>query len=365
MTTTTDTQQPGAQPTEGRASIPWRGALRARNPVCIAGVDLGAHSAKIVLAAAHGNRQEILAAARLVFPEDAMSDTASAVAAITGWMREWCSMPVRSVVCSLPSRLTEYETAVIPSNHQDLEGAATDALSQMLGSDAAKVTCDYWSTPRDLFGEQADTLHLVWTSGEGVHRIPLEFSKLHVACGVLEATPSLLGGVAHLHDGAARLVADLGHETTTFVLVENGQTMYARHRASIPSGDVVDGLARDKKLARSAAETLLADWGIAADSGVVGARITPHCEPWLQSLRFELDRTLAFLDHRNGGRGIHEVLLCGGASRTRGLGEWLTERIGVTTRPADLPERCVWSAVEPYSPLFAQAVALLQGEAER
>ncbi|MCA9242034.1 MAG: hypothetical protein KDA37_17610, partial [Planctomycetales bacterium] len=160
-----------------------------------AGVDLGDHSAKVVLAAARGGRQEVVAAVRMPLPADQQSGLATRAAVLAERLREWCGVSVNPFRCSLPPSLTDYESAEIPAEVHHAEPAAQDAIHQLHG-DVDAVTWDYWRTPGNLFGSRHDALHLVWASNQDVGPVLSEFKRAGLSCAALDSAPSALPLVA-------------------------------------------------------------------------------------------------------------------------------------------------------------------------
>lgn len=327
-----------------------------------AAVDLGDHSAKVVLGAKRGARMEVTAAVRVPLPSDQEAGLQGRVAALAENLREWCGVAVNPLRCSLPASLTDYESAELPSDLKDVEPIALDVIRQLHG-DLDEVTWDYWRTSGELLGGRHDALHLVWASNQDIGPVLAEFKRAGLACAALDSAPTALPAVVP-DDERLRLIVDLGHNAAEFVVAWGSQTVYARRRVAVGAAALTDQLAESLGVQRTSAETLLEDWGQLVDANCPSAMVAKRCEDWLQKLQFELQRTLAYLDNRITHTDLTEIVFTGGGAAVRGMAQWVEQRLGTPSSPAGVPAHVDWRAATPYSPVFAQALALLPKEGE-
>lgn len=118
-----------------------RSAVLASCP-CVAGVDLGSHSAKVVLAAVSEPR-EIVAAARLVYPAALAGDPLGQAEWVGEWLTRWTANPIGRTNASLPQALADYEATPLDGG-AELDGRSVAAhLQRLLGADANRVTADH------------------------------------------------------------------------------------------------------------------------------------------------------------------------------------------------------------------------------
>ena len=341
------------EPDEAR--LARRHPMKAR--LRVAGVDLGTHVAKVVIAEGSEFGRVIHAASRIVFPQGLSGRPIEQAAWVGRWVRQWSSISVGTVVCSLQSAYTEYEVIPAPSDG-DARAAASAGIVSLLGSACDQAIYDSWQTMGEIDGIPCQVLHLIWTKDHLAREMCLELAKWGLSCRILKATPTVLYGVGATGEDVLSLIVDLGHDAATFALIDSADTVYVRNQVAVPTRAAVDQLADVMKCSRPAAETLLAEWGCDEEAGVIGQRISRILDVWLRGLQFELERTLAYLTQRLQGQAVQQITLCGGGSVMRGLDSWLGSRLDVAVRPAALSPGIRWIAAEPYSPLFAEATAL-------
>ncbi|MAT72345.1 MAG: hypothetical protein CMJ58_22815 [Planctomycetaceae bacterium] len=328
---------------------------RSRGIAKRAGVDLGSHAAKIVLATDDRGERTVVAAARIPMPPTAAEDPVAQAAAVGQWLRDFSWRTTYPAACSLPARFTDYETQPLCAAEEDIDGAAAEAVEQLLGSAAADATYDYWETQDD---EDDSTLHLAWAASEVTVAVPRELERWGLVCQNLEPTLTALARISAPDE--AELVVDLGHDGAAFVLASAGAASYVRPRVAVSTRVAVQSVAEVLQVSPPASETLLQQWGCANAAGRLAAQVRGGLESWLRTLQFEVHRTLDYASHCGIGQSVERVVLCGGGSMIRGLAPWLQEKLTVPVVTA-APPAATWTAAQPYAPLFAQAAALALG----
>lgn len=323
----------------------------------VAGIDLGSHSAKIVLATGDAQQPTIVAAARIAIPQTAVDDPVEQAAKLGQWIRKWSAYSADHVHCSLPPRFSDYEATPGLQDDGDVESNVARAIEQILGDSASDATCDYWETE----SHNGSLLHLIWASNEVTHAVPRELARWGLSCRGLEASTTALARVPRNDAGDAQLVVDLGRDAATAVLVEAGAPTYVRQRVAVSARSAVQSVAEALKLSPAAAETLLGQWGCDETAGPLARQVAFLLDGWLRELHFELQRTLSFVDHCKTSGGIARVVLCGGGAALRGLPAWLADKLGVPVAAAPAPA-VAWAAAEPFSPVFALACAMALSE---
>lgn len=341
-----------------------RTSARERRPAVSgrlsAGIDLGTHAAKVVVAA-DGGRPTIVAAARLVWPGDVEYCPVRQAALAAGWLRQWCSYHVKHVACTLPGSLIDYEAIVMPTG-QMIDAQAE--LTALLGVDAAAASCDWWQgTPHDGLGHgESSTAHLVWTDGDVAQQIATALESHGFDCRSLQITPTQLAVLAAGRPDAATLVVDLGHETATAAVVDHGEVAYLRHRIALSTGGMVANVAQSLGVTHETVEALLAD-----EAGLAQCRRSPSngsaaIDQWRHTIAFEVRRTLEFVAIRRLARPVQAILLVGGGSAIHGLADEIAMAHGIEPLIAARTSAAVdGSAGVPCSPLYAEASALAVG----
>ncbi|WP_197527972.1 hypothetical protein [Posidoniimonas polymericola] len=325
---------------------------------CVAGVDMGSHSAKVVLASVAAPRR-VLAAARLVYDTPTAGDPIRQARFIGDWLRRCSSHPVRGVTCSLPQSLIDYEASPLDADAGPIGAVASDKLTELLGGEAARVTADHWIT--DASGGRR-VLHLLWSSTDLACGVAREFDEHRMTCRRLVASPATLGLVAAGAGEGAHLVVDLGHSRATIALVDGGRVLFARPRVALDASAALDHLQQLAGLSRGSAETIATGQGGGVQSAGVSELVHEAFDQWLRGLHFELSRTLTYLDAAGLGAEPGSILLCGGGAAVRGVGDWTSSRLSLPVRACPPPASASWEAAEPYSPVFAAAAAIATAE---
>lgn len=326
----------------------------ASTAACGAGVDFGSQSAKVVLATASGSPR-IVASCRLVYPAEIVGDPIKQAAFVAEWVDQWSAATVRKAHCALPLSLTDYEATDLAPSQTDPDQAAAEKLGQVLGGGAAQVTADHWVTSCP---DRPQRLHVLWASRDLAAGVTREMVRRRLPCRSLSASPATLGIVATASGEGARLIVDLGVNSSAFAFVESGVVTYARPRVAIRTSEALATLTALLGVSPWAAETMVAEWGCIPGGGPIADSVQKSFAPWLRSLRFELQRTLGYLDGVGSSAHPTEVLLCGGGAELRGADRWLSEQLGLTVKTCPPPAAAEWHAAEPYSPVFATAAAL-------
>jgi general secretion pathway protein L len=183
---------------------------------------------------------------------------------------------------------------------------------------------------------------------------------------ILESDGLVLANLqsAYGWDGA-RLVIDIGHESTTYCVVRDGKPLTAR-TIRVGGRQITQGLASDQNWTYDDAEHAKCEDGI-FHLGFESA--SPTALAVLDRIAREAARTLDSVESSLGGRGpaqVGGVVLIGGSARLHRFDEYLSERIGIeASRPQIPPEgegAALLAAGDPA--LFGSALALaLRGTA--
>jgi type IV pilus assembly protein PilM len=180
---------------------------------------------------------------------------------------------------------------------------------------------------------------------------------------VLEAEGLVLANLAPIFvlEGS-QLIADIGHEKTTFCAVLNGRPVLAR---SIPFAGraITEAIAADLDLSFEAAEQRKCDGEVLARSARDESGPTPSVVAVLDRIAREALRTLEAAEVRHGDgpvtREAH-LTLVGGSARLARIDDFLARRTSLETSrlrmPADSPHADLVEGIDAL--LFAPALAL-------
>ena len=184
---------------------------------------------------------------------------------------------------------------------------------------------------------------------------------------VVEAEGLVLANLAPIFGlEGTHLIADIGHEKTTFCALIDGQPALAR---SIPVAGraMTEALVAELGLSIEDAEQRKCDGGIL---GRLGGASSPGVAAILDRIAREALRTLEAAEARHGSGPVAQeasLTLVGGSARLEKIDEYLAKRTSLETArirmPADAPHADLVSGIDPV--LFAPALALalrLSGE---
>lgn len=180
---------------------------------------------------------------------------------------------------------------------------------------------------------------------------------------VLEAEGLVLANLAPIFGlEGTQLIADIGHEKTTFCALLDGKPVLARSIA-VAGRAMTDAIASEHGLSLEAAEQQKIEGGALSRSGRSGAGGSPGVAAIVDRIAREALRTLEAAEARHGdgpiAREAHFTLV-GGSARLEHLDEVLAKRTGLETSrlrmPADSPHADLVEGIDPT--LFAPALAL-------
>lgn len=330
-----------------------------------AGLDLGMHSAKLVVRHWRAGAWRITGAGCLRLSPASFSSAAELSSALLPWLREHEALGRSELVCNLPSALTDYEAVERePGGNGDEADAAREALAQLLGEDFSQAAYDYWRITVPGGEERPQPLQLAWTGGEFAAQIAHRLAAVSGSVRAIDVPAAVLARISppDAPGNQPHLVADISQGEVSLVWVCGGGPGYVRNRIQFAALSAAAELARGLGVREASAETLLAAWGLDAPAAEAGGPISSQLErelgDWLKKLLFEISRTIQYVRHRHGGSAVSQLVLTGGGACLRGLAPWLADRLQLPVRPSTLPAGWIWEAAEPFSPLYSQAVAL-------
>lgn len=346
-------------------TTPARPNIRSRTgTTAVAGVDIGAHSAKLVIVRRHGNGWCVVRAHCLPLAATALASADELARVLRPWLKKHGEQHCRDLVLSLPSRMVDYESVELPADSgESLATRAREAMQRLLGDELPRAAYDYW-VGGPSGADSTGMLHLAWTASEFAGSLSANLARDRWRCLAIDAPGAALARVATEGEAAPgnQLAVDIGVGEASLVWCRGGVAEYVRNRIRFASDSAVGFLSREMGVRAAAVEKLLASWGVgesrSGSSATLEEMLLQRLSEWLQRLNFEVKRTLHYLQHRHRRSVVSEVVLCGGGACIRGLDHWLEERLGLPVRMARIPGACYWHAAEPYSPLYALATVL-------
>jgi len=180
----------------------------------------------------------------------------------------------------------------------------------------------------------------------------------------LEAEGLVLGNLCAVFDlPGRRLLADLGHTTSTICLLVDGRAVATR---TFPLGGrhLTEALAGDRGLSLAEAERAKCEEGVFGSSL---SDVPPQTAKVLDRFAREILRTQAAVEDLLGGQPPDELTLFGGTALLGRFDSYLSERTGIPTARLGLPRPESGEGLVAGGPpiLFAPAIALaLRGTAQ-
>lgn len=334
------------------------------------GIDLGSLTAKLVVR----RGEKIVRAHRMPLPAGTIDDASGLARWLVDWLCECGDFDIRNISLSPPAAMVGYETVDLPASGDmspdspELAAKTATEIERLLGADSARASFDSWTTPAEI--GLLPKLHLAWTDGEFAARLVAHLARRGWFCSAIDAPGAALARVDLGEEATTEncLLVDIGAVDATFVYRREGHAQFVRSRIPFAATSAAGALAAELGIRQAAAEAILEYCGI-GDCGTGGeprslleTLVLKRLGPWLESLSFEIERTLRYGHRVHPGNSVWAVGLCGGGACLRGLDKWLAQRLRVAVHLAESPEKRVWTAAEPFSPRYALAASLANRE---
>ena len=297
------------------------------------GLDIGSRYVKLVQASHAGDVPEVSRIAMRPLPGggDDVREAAPVVETVAGLFRD-AGVRGREVVTGVGGHdVIVKRIEVERMKPSELREVIRWEAEQHLPFDTANVELDFQILAS---GNPMDVL-LVAAKRELVESTAGIASAAGLAVEVVDVDGfALCNALTHNHPEAAEgvvVVADIGWETTTAVVVEEGIPAVTR---DLPFGvrSLCDGVGRQAGLGLRSAEAM-----------VRGRRMSSELKAAIDRAADEiamgLERASAFLKTRSADLGLGRVYLSGGGARTPGFAEALGRILSVETHVANPFER--------------------------
>jgi type IV pilus assembly protein PilM len=339
------------------------GALWNRTSPGWVGIDFGSSSIKLAQLEKQGDAWRLKNCTVLHLPSEsgmnAVEDLpAAALAELMGVSSLGSTFSTQRSAAVASLGLLELRAAAIRDFDEEDAGAGFDAPEPTIGQETAQ-----WEIPAHLCspmqGRQVLSASMETTTvaqlAEGVAQLGLDLCTLDVL-------PTCLArGVALVSDAtAATAVLDLGYGHPSLTLCQEGLPVYCRRLKRCGLGELLARLAAEFGLSQEECRALVGKFAsCGSDARPSNSFLGAALDAWLRQLKSELIRTLEYLDSHRRDSFPEELLLCGGGATVAGIGEWLTDEVGIPARP--------WTLAGPVReghgdqrvhPLFAAAAAL-------
>lgn len=328
----------------------------------VIGLDIGTHSAKLVVTRALKDRWEVLRASCLRLSPDDQESAETLAEKLLPWLSENAETTGGTCLTSLPSSFVDYEyLEFAESENHDIDQFIAESVKQLLGSSAEKAVFDYWSVDETTKNRSA---YVAWTSSEYSSQLSKKISRKGLRCEAIDVPALALARAtcANKLNANGRLILDISAGEATFILARADNADFVRNRIHFANQSAAESVASTLGISIENAEQLIWRWGLAdetqRDRSPINHLVQSQLEAWLESLVFEFERTVHFLQHRYGANVVEEVVLCGGGAAIRNLDQWLAVQLNMSVSFASLPMKWHWRSAEPFAPIFVQALGL-------
>ncbi|HUQ71768.1 MAG TPA: hypothetical protein VM165_19720 [Planctomycetaceae bacterium] len=342
------------------------------------GVDIGAASVKLAQLEIVNGKKEIAEAAIFPIPQTANCSPASIRG---GWLSHALQQQVlryrrfrgQTAACGISLSLTEFRSLTIPpgSDRERREMIALE-LAPDSGPRSEAMEFDFWdgcANPNDSAG--TNTVNMLSVSQELATAVAEALYQSGLHCRTLDGGPFILARAAELVSPSETKpgpigVLDWGHSGAQFIVMRNAEPLFTRVFKGCAVNQLVQAVAGGLKLPDDECRQLLADSGL-ADPRPGSPPATPAQENvWelatqaFQTLKSELDKTLAYLRHQRPELAPAEICLLGGGSTIRNAAARLSAEFGLPFFVWRMPQRATAGTALTGQPveLLAQAAAL-------
>ncbi len=329
----------------------------ARRQVSI-GLDIGSGYVKVVQVSHAGDVPEVSRIAMRPLPDtEDVSDAAPVVETVAGLLRD-AGLRGRDVVAGVGGHdVIVKKIEVERMKPSELREVIRWKAEQHLPFDTADVELDFQIlTP----GDPMDVL-LVAAKRDLVKSTVEVARAAGLAVQVMDVDGfALYNALAHNHSEATEgvvVLADVGWETTTMVVVEEGIPAVTR---DLPFGvrSLRDSVQRETGLGRRPAEAMVRGREMSSEVRAV-------IEFGADEIAMGVERAAAFLKTRPADLGLGRVYLSGGGARIPGFSQSLGRILNVETLIANpfeqvpvRPDACVDVKLEEVAPMLLLSVGL-------
>jgi len=369
------------------ATMSFFGSLFAKESVV--GIDIGTHSIKAIQIEPHRFGWRVTRAGSIATPEGAVqdglvADPGGVAIAIGGMLRAGNMTPTSAVVSvagpmvavrqvRLPkapeaqlSRLVRYEAAKHLPNPVDDFAIAYEVLAPSL-DDPRQLEVMLVAAPRAMVESRVATIERV---GLDITAVDLEAFSAQRAIMELDT--------ADYRDKSLRALVDIGASHTEVTLISGSDFVLTRS-VPIAGNTFSHGLVqhygldfKDAELRKQWVDMSVLVTGLGSRDDVELAKIV---QVSVDDLLREIRRSIQFFQSQlsETGQAIHlaEILLTGGASQMRGLPEFVSARLGISSRMVDpmvgsrlLIDAQAEDEVQRYGPSFGIALGLALKESD-
>ncbi len=334
---------------------------KAQTSGTVAGLDIGKHSAKLVVADRQPAGWTITRAACCRFPQDVPLNGTDLSRFLGPWLHENFEPGTRQVIANLSSSIVDYELIEGQTfDSRNLNDFVQESLGGILGSEVDLATYDFWLSDKSA---SQQTLCLAWTSSEYASKLATGLSREGLECDAIDIPAQALARIASVGSVSVQssIIVDVGGSEVTFVFTNGKECDYIRNRIAFATESAAQTISNSIGIGVNAAEILLSRWGI-GDSDFpthpIELLLAKHLSEWLRQLLFEVRRTIHFFKHKHGPNAYCEITLCGGGAMILGLSRWMESELQTPVRIPELPAHWIWLSAEPFSQLYAQALSL-------
>lgn len=332
----------------------------------VLGIDIGSFSIKIVEITQNGGKSEIINYAIAKTPENSVNDgkimdVDKVASVIEGLLLKNFSKTKRVISVISSSALLTREVNIPKMNESDIEKYISldsqqyfpvnlddyildfKVLEEVSGVKGPELMVFLVAVPQNIVNDYMKLFNKLKLDIEAIDIAPNALSKLAKAISVNKIT-------SKKEDNMTTAVIDLGAETTTVTIVENGVLQFSR---SIPSGGngLTQSIANTFGLnMQEAEEYKLKNSEIVLethDSTNLSSSISDTIKPMLDSLASYINKFFEFYCTRNTLNKIDSIYLTGGGSLLKGIEEYYRGLFNMPTKRINIADGIVDKSNKP------------------
>ncbi len=319
----------------------------------VLGLDIGSYSLKAVLSRGGLGRLEVRRFMQYPLGASGEDDLASAIRQAMARFRQEEDLTGVEFVCAFPGPRASFRRLQLPfTDARKINQTVPFEVETQVPYEIDDLLLDYQILEK---GAESAQILVGLTQREALRELLGTCEAGGIDPRILDFDATALSNVApFLEEGDGFVfIVDLGHAKTCLCGLKEGKLHSVR---SIPMGGraLTEALQQDLGAEREEAERRKHEAGLA----LIGSA-TPTFARSLDRLVKEIERTLNAAENASLGRP-DRLLLCGGTAQTRGISEYLQDRLGVPCNPLSLKrdDRLAWSPGEENSLLLPQALGL-------
>lgn len=301
------------------------------------GLDLGDLSVKVAQLEKNGTELSVLGLGEAAIPPGSVSDGEiitkdNVVAAIKKALEKSSPKKIRTkkVICSLPESKGFLRIISLPfMDEEEVSEAIKWEIEANIPLPLNQVYYDWQIISQGLKKEKNKIEILVVAISK---KIADQFLEVLDAAGLepagleIESIAQARSLISKMASSETVLVVDIGDRRTSFSILIDSVPCFTSSM-SISAQHLTDAISKTLNISFEEAEKMKIQYGIG--SALKKDEIFRSVEAVLENLYLEIKKSIDFyLENLKYSSAVDRVILCGGGSNTKGLAEYISEKLG-------------------------------------